>query len=400
MNHPLTSGAPEPVSAAALALARAQATDALLLETEAMVHAAQATDDRPFGLPGRPIGARSDFRRGFTAVLGGLAALAIGYALVQVANELVLLLLAAFIAIGLDPAVRLLMRRGLSRTAAVAMISMTAVALLVGFLAAIVPPISHEATALLRAAPTYAQQLQDQHSLLGRLNLRYHLTTRLQDTTTKAFGLNTAGTLISAGTYVVAVTFRVILTVVLVVYFLADLPKIKNAFYRLVPLQRRPRVGLLTDEVINRVGGYVLGNVATSLVAFATSYVLLLVLHVPYALALSVLTGVLDLIPLVGSSIAGLLVALVALATVSPTAAIITVVFHVIYRFFEDYLLNPRVLRRTVDVSPLVTIVAVLIGGALLGITGALIAVPTAAALQLVLQQVIYPARDTASISP
>ena len=111
-------------------------------------------------------------------------------------------------------------------------------------------------------------------------------------------------------------------------------------------------------------------------------------------MVLSVLTGILDLIPLVGSSIAGVIVALVALATVSPTASLITVVFHVIYRVFEDYLLNPRVLRRTVDVSPLVTIVAVILGGALLGIVGALVAVSAAAAVQLVMTEVVYPARD------
>ena len=139
-----------------------------------------------------------------------------------------------------------------------------------------------------------------------------------------------------------------------------------------------------------------LGNVATSVVAIVTSYILLLILGVPYALVLSVLTGILDLIPLVGSSIAGVIVALVALATVSPAASLITVVFHVIYRVFEDYLLNPRVLRRTVDVSPLVTIVAVILGGALLGIVGALVAVPAAAAVQLILTEVVYPARDRA----
>jgi len=140
----------------------------------------------------------------------------------------------------------------------------------------------------------------------------------------------------------------------------------------------------------------VLGNVATSVVAIVTSYILLLILGVPYALVLSVLTGILDLIPLVGSSVAGVIVALVALATVSPTASLITVVFHVIYRVFEDYLLNPRVLRRTVDVSPLVTIVAVILGGALLGIVGALVAVPAAAAVQLILTEVVYPVRDRA----
>jgi len=106
---------------------------------------------------------------------------------------------------------------------------------------------------------------------------------------------------------------------------------------------------------------------------------------------------VLDLIPLVGSTVGGVIVALVALAAVSTTAALITVAYHVLYRVFEDYLLNPRVLRRTVDVSPLVTVIAVLLGGALLGVTGALIAVPTAAALQLLLTEVLYPQRDTAT---
>ena len=140
--------------------------------------------------------------------------------------------------------------------------------------------------------------------------------------------------------------------------------------------------------------GYVLGNVATSVVAAPTSYVLLSILGVSYALVLSILTGILDLIPLVGSSIGGLLAAIAALAAVSPTAAIIVVIYHLIYRVFADYMLNPVVLRRTVDASSLVSIVAVLIGGGVLGIVGALIAVPIAAAVQLILLEVIYPARD------
>lgn len=185
---------------------------------------------------------------------------------------------------------------------------------------------------------------------------------------------------------------------VLVIYFLADLTKIKNAVYRLAPKHRRPRVGLLGDEIIARVGGYVLGNVLTSLVAIVGNYVVLLLLGVPYALVLSILVGILDLVPLVGSTIGGAIVALVALATVSGTAALITIGYHVVYRLLEDYWLNPRVLRKTVDVSPVVTVIAVLVGGALLGITGALLAVPTAAAIQLVLVEVVYPLRDTEEV--
>ena len=219
----------------------------------------------------------------------------------------------------------------------------------------------------------------------------------MQQSLTKGLTVGAAGGLLSAGTAVLSFTLELLLTLVLIVYFLADLPRITHAVYRLVPLHRRPRFGLLADEVTVRVGGYVLGNFATSVIAVITSYVLLLILGVPYALVLSVLTGVLDLVPLVGSSIAGVLVALVALATVSPTAALITVAFHVVYRVFEDYLLNPRVLRKTVGVSLLVTIVAVILGGSLLGIVGALIAVPAAAAVQLVLVEVVYPARDQAT---
>ncbi len=125
-------------------------------------------------------------------------------------------------------------------------------------------------------------------------------------------------------------------------------------------------------------------------------YILLLILGVPYALVLSVLTGVLDLIPLVGSSIAGVVVALVALATVSPAASLSPWSSTSSTGLFEDYLLNPRVLRKTVDVSPLVTIIAVILGGALLGIVGAVVAVPAAAAVQLVLTEVVYPSRDRA----
>jgi predicted PurR-regulated permease PerM len=198
-----------------------------------------------------------------------------------------------------------------------------------------------------------------------------------------------------AGTVVLSATFETIIVLALVIYFLADLAKIKDAVYRLFPKHRRPRVGLLGDEIIARVGGYVLGNVLTSLVAIVGSYIVLLILGVPYALVLSILVGVLDLIPLVGSTIGGAIVALVALATVSGTAAAITIGYHVFYRLFADYVLNPRVLRRTVDVSPVVTVVAVLIGGALLGVTGALIAVPAAAAIQLVLVEVVYPVRDS-----
>jgi predicted PurR-regulated permease PerM len=380
------------------AVAVAVKTDALLLDQDARKVAAQASEERPFGLPGRPMGRRSPLRHGFSFTVGALLAIALGQALLTVEHELLLVLVSAFIAIGLDPAVGFLVRRGLRRAFAVATIAVLALGAVAGFVAAAVPPITAEATQLVKKAPDYVKQLNDSNSLLGRLNLQFHITERVKQQASGG-AVDAAGGLLHAGTVLVSATFETIIVLVLVIYFLADLAQIKAAFYRLFPRHRRPRVGLLGDEVVSRVGGYVLGKLFTSIVALLGNYILLLILHVPYALVLSVLVGLLDLVPLIGGSIAGVIVVLVALATVSGTAAAIAAIYHVIYRIFADYVLNPRVLRRTVDVSPAVTIIAVLIGGSLLGIVGALVAVPVAAAFQLFLTEVVYPQRDAASVA-
>lgn len=368
--------------------------EALLLDKHERRVAAGVNEEQPFGVPSPSRARRGPFGLGFLATAGALTALLGGLALREVEHQLILVLIAAFIAIGLDPAVRFLQRRGLSRGPAVAVVSVIAFALLVGFLAAIAAPLTREANALIDATPGYLDQLKDENSTLGRLNAQLHLTEKAQQLADQGVGSQTAGSLLSVGSRVASGIFDTVIVLVLIVYFLADLPRITAAAYRLAPRHRRPRVGLLGDAIIARVGGYVLGNVATSFIAFVFAYVALLILGVPSALVLAVVIGVLDLVPLVGSTIGGAIAALVALAAVSTGAAIAVVVFTLVYRLLADYAINPVVLRRTVDVSPLVTVVAVLIGGGLLGIVGALIAVPTAAAIQLIITEVIYPQRD------
>jgi predicted PurR-regulated permease PerM len=379
------------------AVAVAVASDALLLEETSRRTAAQVSEERPFGVPGRPMGQNSPLRYGFLVTTGGLLAFALGRAIASVEHELLLVLVAAFIAIGLDPVARFLVARGLRRGLAITVIAVVALGAVGGFAAAAAPPLSKEASQLVNEAPRYANELKNKNSTLGKLNLKFHFTEKVNKQVSGGASA-AAGGLLQVGGVLVSVAFETVIVFALVIYFLADLAAIKSAFYRLFPRDRRPRVGLLGDEVIARVGGYVLGNVFTSIVAIIGNYIVLLVLNVPYALVLSVLVGVLDLIPLIGSSIGGAIVALVALATVGTTTAIIVVVYHVLYRLFADYLLNPRVLRRTVDVKPVVTVVAVLIGGALLGIIGALIAVPAAAAVQLLLTEIVYPKRDQAPV--
>ena len=172
-------------------------------------------------------------------------------------------------------------------------------------------------------------------------------------------------------------------------YFLADLPRIRAVIYRLAPYDRRPRVILLGDEILSKVGGYVLGNVVIATVTF----VWLIIFGVPYPLLLAILVGLLDLIPVIGSAIAGVLVALAAL-TVSLPVCLATIGFFIAYKFFEDYLLGPKVFGKVLKLPALVTIVALLIGGALLGIVGALVALPIAAALLLLTQQLLLPRLD------
>jgi predicted PurR-regulated permease PerM len=180
---------------------------------------------------------------------------------------------------------------------------------------------------------------------------------------------------------------------VLSIYLLADLPRVKRGLYQLAPRSRRPRMVLLTDEIMTRIGGYVLGNLLTSFIAGFGTWAWAMIFGIPYAFLLGFLVALLDLIPVVGSTVGGIIVALIAL-TISLPTAIATGAFYLVYRFAEDYLLTPKVMARTVQVPGLVTVIATLIGGTLLGIVGALIAIPIAAALKLLVEQTAIPHLD------
>ena len=186
-----------------------------------------------------------------------------------------------------------------------------------------------------------------------------------------------------------------LIVIVLTVYFVADLPRIRANLYRLVPHSRRPRAILLGDEIFAKVGGYVLGNALISLIAGVLTFAFLVIMGVPYALLLAIFVALLDLVPVIGSTLAGTVVCLVAL-NVSLPVCMATIGFFVAYRLVEDYLLVPRIIGRVVKVPALVTVVAVLVGGALLGIVGALVAIPAAAALLLLAREGFFPRLDGA----
>jgi len=354
--------------------------------------AAIAEETGSLGRLGRPMNRRSPFFVGMMAAAG----VAVTYGLVELVirarSVLVLIGLALFIAAGLDPAVSWLTRRRLPRWAAVVVILLIVACVVAGFMAAAIPPLTAQVSALVHELPHYMTTLRDHNSELGRLNVRFHVQERLARLlSTKGTAL--VGGVLGAGELVLSAASSLLVVIVLVVYFLAAMPHIKLFFYRLAPQSRRARVILIGDEIFDKVGGYMLGNFLTSLIAGVGTWAWLEIFGIPYPLLLGLLVALLDLIPVIGSTIGGAIVSLVAL-TVSLPVAIATLVFYVGYRLAEDYLIVPRIMGRTVEVPAVVTVVAVLVGGALMGLIGALVAIPAAAALRLLLHEVTFRRLD------
>jgi predicted PurR-regulated permease PerM len=359
-----------------------------------VVAATISTEQDPLGRPGKPLNRRSPFFIGMLGAAGVATTYLIAELVITAQSMLVLIGLAFFIAVGLEPAVSWLVNHRVPRWAAVVAVVLVTIGAAGGFLAVAIPPLVTQASMFFQHLPQYIHTLQDHNSLLGRLNARF----QLQQHIPRLFGGQGGGAdvlngVLGAGVAVLSTVGNLLVVAALTVYFVADLPRIRRTLYRLVPHSRRPRVILIGDEIFAKVGAYVLGNVIISLIAGVASYVWLLVVGAPYALLLAILVAVLDLVPIVGSTIAGIGVSLVAL-TVSLPVAIGTGVFFVVYQTVENYLLVPRIIGRAMKVPDLVTVVAALLGGVLLGIVGALVAIPAAAAALLILREVMFPRLD------
>jgi predicted PurR-regulated permease PerM len=366
-----------------------------VLDTAAREIEAQVDEDNPYGVPGRPIAARSPFRIAFTAALGVAVAYGLVTALIAVQGVLLLLLTAAFLAIGLNPAVEALERRHMRRGFAVGLVLLAVLTFFTGFGFAVVPPIVDQAQEFVeQGAPAFLEQLQESERV-AELDQRFGLLDRaermLEDP--ERLGVSAAGGVLGVGKVVFGAFASTLTVLIVTLYFLANLPSIKAHAYRLVPRTRRARVGLLTDEILSRVGGYVAGAVSIAGLAAFTTFLLLRMLSVDYAVALSMLVFLTGLIPLIGATIGAFFVVIVALFT-SVKAGVIVAVWYLVYQQVENYLLYPRIMQRSVNVSPAATVVAVLVGGSLLGVLGALLAIPIAAAVQLVVDEVVAPRQD------
>lgn len=347
-----------------------------------------------YGEIGQPLNRHSPFYIGFIGATGVVAAITLWRALGEITTTLTLLTVAFFLTLALNPIVDWLSRTYMRRSFAVGLVfTLFLVAFVaLGFL--VIPPVIQEGTELVSRVPVYVQQLLrtewvrelDQDNQLSN-RVQAEVTRRLTD---EAFIGQVLGGILGAGRVVVSGVFQTITVLILTLYFLAALPKMKHAAYAMVPASRRPRVMSLGEEMMRRVGSYAIGQVFIASINAILSWFMMRLLGIPYAAVLAVSVGLLGLIPMVGASIGAGLVCLVAFFY-EPKLAIVFAVYYLIYQQVENYLVAPRVMQRTVSVPGAVTIVAALIGGTLLGVLGALLAIPVAAGLLLLYEEVLVP---------
>ncbi|GAA1027879.1 AI-2E family transporter [Virgisporangium ochraceum] len=340
------------------------------------------------GPPGQ-VGFGQVYRWAVAAALGVLTVVLAAYSLYVVRSVLILVVIALIIAVGLDPAVRWLVRHGLRRGPAVGIIFLGTFTLLAAFLAAVTPPLLREGGELFGNLPGYVERLPEQSGLYRDLAERYNFTEKLSQ-----YAANIPQSMVGnawgfARRFLGALA-SVLTVIVFTIYFMADLPRLRRGLVRLFPRPRRPQAAEVVNVVVEKVGAYMAGNLIISLVAGVTAFAVLMVLGVPYALPLAVAVAITDLIPLVGATIGAVLCTAITFFTSELwPATIVVAVFFVVYQQLENYLLVPRVMRNTVDISSIAVLLSALIGATVLGVMGALMAIPIAAAVKVVLTPLI-----------
>jgi predicted PurR-regulated permease PerM len=341
-----------------------------------------------FGSLGPPLARNSAFYRGLWGAAGVLLAVASALAIREVASVLVLVLVSAFLAIGLNPIVELLIRLGLKRGLAVFIVIVTALAIVTLIIVVLVSVLRNQVTSFINNAPHLLHKLLG-HAWIRHLNDKYHFITALQN---KLKDPNLTSEVLhdvfSTGLGALQAVLSTVVVIVLTLYFLGALPQLKKAMYSLAPASRRSRVGQLGDEILRRTGRYVVGAFLVAILAGTVTLIFLLSVGLgKYALPLALLVGLLDLVPLVGSVSGAGIVTVICLAT-SLDTGLAAAIFYLIYEPLEGYVIYPRVMRSSVDVPEYVTVIAVLIGGTLGGVVGALLALPIAAGLILLIREV------------
>lgn len=340
------------------------------------------------------------FRLGLLGMLGaGLGLLLLGM-VASLATIITYIGIALFLALGLEPMIAWLERKRVPRWAAILIVMVGVTGVFVGLIFAILPVIVQQTTILVNSIATglNAFQWQDvkewvdtQLAAVGMPNAWNNAIQFLSDP--KSI-VDIAGGALQVGASIAGGLFGAIIVLILTLYFAASLNSMKRSLYQLVPASRRARFADISEQVTSAVGRFVMGQVTLALCNGVLSFIYLSIIGAKLAAVFAFLAFMFSLIPLVGTISGSVIIVLSQLLLASPATAIAAGIYYVIYMQVEAYVLSPNIMSRAVAVPGSVVVIAALAGGTLLGVLGALIAIPVAASIILIIKQVVIPRQD------
>jgi predicted PurR-regulated permease PerM len=321
-------------------------------------------------------------------VTGVLLGVAVALWVVFVARQVITwAFVALFFTLAMNPAVSALEQRGWRRGLATGAIFLVVVLVIAGLAALLIPPLVHQLTGFVDAVPGYVHDLTKGRGPLGFLERKYHIVEKVREMVSNGGGTRLAGgasAVLSITRSVITAVVGVVTIVFLTIFMLLEGPTWWERGLGLLAPASRPRWRNVGYQIGRTISGYVTGNLLISVIAGGSSAVVLLIMGVPFPLALGLLVAILDLIPLAGATLAAIALGVVAFLTSVP-AGVVVVAYFIVYQQIENHVLQPLVYGRTVQLSPLVVLLAILVGSQLAGVLGALGAIPVAGTLQILL---------------
>jgi predicted PurR-regulated permease PerM len=329
------------------------------------------------------------------------------WALLRIASiarhVIVWFLIALFLALAINPLVEWLQRRGVRSRGLASGSAFALVALGLALIGALfIPTLVRNVNNFVDAVPGYVDDITKGRGRLGFLETKYHVVEKVREQVEKGGArrvLGLSGTAVAITKGVINIVVGIVTVTFLTFFMLLEGPQWIDRLYGLLPPESQPRWRKVGHDIYRTVGGYVTGNLAISLIAGTLTTIVLLLTGVPFAVALGLLVAILDLIPLAGATIAAIIVCSIGFLH-SLVAGIILIVFFILYQQVENHLLQPLVYGRPVQLSPLVVLVSVLVGAEIAGILGALAAIPTAGAIQVIIVDYLRARRERAIETP
>lgn len=337
---------------------------------------------------------------GFFLTFGGLAALALGAAISSLVTIWIYIAFALFAALGLDPLVRRLERHGTKRAWAIVVVYFAFAVVLVGVMWLIIPTVVTQIAQFFKDLPSMVTTFQGTE-LYAWLHTQFgpqvpELLADLQSFLTNPANIAAiGGGVLQLGISIGTSISGFIIIIVLSLYFLATLPEMKQAFYRMVPARSRPITSELTEEITESVGGYLGGMVVLAFFNSLVTFILYSALQLPFPALLAVVAFCITIIPLVGTVLFWGIGSVVALIS-NPLAALVFAIAYLVYMQIEAYILTPKVMNKAISVPGSLVVIGALIGGTLMGLLGALVAIPVTASILLIIKKVFIPKQDAA----